>query len=191
MEKRKEAFTRRECKIDLKGELKHEVNKFFFIYFFYALIFSCVDILIYALGYCTLALLLIIPAAIPLICKMCYVIYRLNMINKCEFSIVEDKVVNIGINENSKDWSLHFAPRFAWSMDPRYENALYFSGYGRYTVARRPHYMWSDLFYGMGSHDLAGVMSSCGDEFYLVVFNKNKQKPVIVYNKRFFDFKEN
>ena len=65
---------------------------------------------------------------------------------------------------------------------------LCFYTHATYTLPLK-NYLWSDNC--CMSDERIYELSDCGDGFYLVVFNKNKQKPLLVYNKRFFEFKEN
>lgn len=56
-------------------------------------------------------------------------------------------------------------------------DAFYFSYYGRYAAVTLEE---KTLF----------ELSECGEEFYLVVYNNRKEKPVAIYNSKLYERKE-
>ena len=165
----KNNLTRKGCKIELKKLSKANLVQDLVILAVLLLIFAPLFILsIYLAKY-----ILILGIALALICAIFPVLFIgkiirdvifLRTVEQDGFSIVKDTVSRISRDEISKSYS-----------EGRYTvNVIYFAKYGRCVApkVRTPF-------------DLSGV----GDEFYLVILNKNK-KIIFAYNLAMYECKE-
>ena len=165
----KTILTRQSCKIELKRLSKANLVHDLVILAILLLIFVPLFILsIYLTKY-----ILILGIAFALICMISPVlfIYKtirdvtfLRTVDQDGFSIVKDTVSRISRDEIPK----------SYSEGRRTVNVIYFAKYGRCVApkVRTPF-------------DLSGV----GDEFYLVILNKNK-KIIFAYNLAMYECKE-
>ena len=165
----KNHLTRKGCKIELKRLSKANLVQDLVILAILLLIFVPLFILsIYLAKY-----ILILGIAFALICMIFPVllIYKIicavmfsRTVDQNGFSIVKDTVSRISRDEIPK----------SYSEGRRTVNVIYFAKYGRCVApkVRTPF-------------DLSGV----GDEFYLVILNKNK-KIIFAYNLAMYECKE-
>ena len=165
----KNILTREGCKIELKKLSKANLVQDLVILAVLLLIFVPLFILsIYLAKY-----ILILGIAFALICTIFPVllIYKIicavmfsRTVDQNGFSIVKDTVSRISRDEIPK----------SYSEGRRTVNVIYFAKYGRCVApkVRTPF-------------DLSGV----GDEFYLVILNKNK-KIIFAYNLAMYECKE-
>ena len=165
----KTILTRQSCKIELKKLSKANLVQALVILAVLLLIFVPLFILsIYLAKY-----ILILGIAFALICMIFPVllIYKIicavmfsRTVDQNGFSIVKDTVSRISRDEIPK----------SYSEGRRTVNVIYFAKYGRCVApkVRTPF-------------DLSGV----GDEFYLVILNKNK-KIIFAYNLAMYECKE-
>lgn len=165
----KTILTRQSCKIELKRLSKANLVQDLVILAILLLIFVPLFILsIYLTKY-----ILILGIAFALICMISPVLFIYKIIRDVMFSrtveqdgfsIVKDTVSRISRDEIPK----------SYSEGRRTVNVIYFAKYGRCVApkVRTPF-------------DLSGV----GDEFYLVILNKNK-KIIFAYNLAMYECKE-
>ena len=165
----KTILTRQSCKIELKRLSKANLVQDLVILAILLLIFVPLFILsIYLAKY-----ILILGIASALICMIFPVLFIYKIIcavmfsrtvEQDGFSIVKDTVSRISRDEIPK----------SYSEGRRTVNVIYFAKYGRCVApkVRTPF-------------DLSGV----GDEFYLVILNKNK-KIIFAYNLAMYECKE-
>ena len=165
----KTILTRQSCKIELKKLSKANLVQDLVILAILLLIFVPLFILsIYLAKY-----ILILGIAFALICMIFPVLFIYKIIRDVMFSrtveqdgfsIVKDTVSRISRDEIPK----------SYSEGRRTVNVIYFAKYGRCVAPklRTPF-------------DLSGV----GDEFYLVILNKNK-KIIFAYNLAMYECKE-
>ena len=165
----KNNLTREGCKIELKKLSKANLVQDSVILAVLLLIFVPLFILsIYLAKY-----ILILGIAFALICMIFPVLFIYKIIcavmfsrtvEQDGFSIVKDTVSRISRDELAK----------SYSEGPHTVNVIYFAKYGRCVApkVRTPF-------------DLSGV----GDEFYLVILNKNK-KIIFAYNLAMYECKE-
>ena len=165
----KTILTRQSCKIELKKLSKANLVHDLVILAVLLLIFVPLFILsIYLAKY-----ILILGIAFALICMIFPVLFIYKIIcavmfsrtvDQNGFSIVKDTVSRISRDEIPK----------SYSEGRRTVNVIYFAKYGRCVApkVRTPF-------------DLSGV----GDEFYLVILNKNK-KIIFAYNLAMYECKE-
>ena len=165
----KTILTRQSCKIELKRLSKANLVHDLVILAVLLLIFVPLFILsIYLAKY-----ILILGIAVALICMISPVLFIYKIIRdvmfsrtveRDGFSIVKDTVSRISRDEIPK----------SYSEGSRTVNVIYFAKYGRCVApkVRTPF-------------DLSGV----GDEFYLVILNKNK-KIIFAYNLAMYECKE-
>ena len=165
----KNNLTREGCKIELKKLSKANLVQDLVILAVLLLIFVPLFILsIYLAKH-----ILILGIAFALICMISPVlfVYKIirdvmfsRMVDQNGFSIVKDTVSRISRDEIPK----------SYSEGRRTVNVIYFAKYGRCVApkVRTPF-------------DLSGV----GDEFYLVILNKNK-KLIFAYNLAMYECKE-
>ena len=120
----------------------------------------------------------VLPAAYLLFNLRHLLVYR-KRINAKAFFVAEAKLNNITELEIKRigDWL-----RGVWHFDRiryRYDrNVFYFSSYGRYVVPDR-NFTWSDQF-RMHDDGLKNY-SSCGDDFYLLVYTEGSRKGKVAY----------
>ena len=94
------------------------------------------------------------------------VVRNLKMIDNSDFTIAEDKLVHIAVNEYI----------FRWYVKPErsYYNAFYFATYDRYELSSR--------------NELMNV--SVGDMFYVVKFNRGDERIRLAYSQNIYKYKQ-
>lgn len=116
---------------------------------------------------CLFALVVLIAFA-GIICHLLRLKYS---IKHDAFKIVQDTLVDVGESRY------------------KYEKPMKFSRYGEFYPPRWKSYQWSES-YRMSDTGIRNT-ALVGDTFYLVIFDfDKKQKPVVVYNERLFEWNE-
>ena len=106
----------------------------------------------------------------PLVLEICVITdlcCRIYDLKKGNFTIVEDTLAQIVIGEAVK--------RF-WHKHTHYYDVFYFKYSGRYVISEPRKKLLE--------------FSSEGDKFYIVVFNRKKQEPLLVYHANIYEWKE-
>lgn len=186
LKEEKQIITREKVRSELKRIVKGDLISAAFFWFLLISVNAILSLILYLVGTYLLEELPVVPTILSLLRWVTWlipVVYPIGklyksclyfqMINNDDFSIVEDELVRTVKDEfNVK----HFFTTVV-DADTRlissYENAFYFDRYGRVVVGKK-------MF------DYA----DCGDTFYLVVTNK-KDLPVLVYNAKMYEYKEN
>lgn len=183
---KKETLTITNCKRDLLHQLKLELIGRCIITMGMILFCGLLSLLLSVLGsssdwsvtgwaYCAVW---VIPAAYLLFNLRHLLVYR-KRIHAEAFSVSEAKLNNMTELEIKRigDWL-----RGVWhfrGLQYRYDhNVFYFSSYGRYVVPDM-NFTWSGLF-RMNDDGLKNY-SSCGDDFYLLVYTEGSRKGKVAY----------
>ncbi|MBQ7821561.1 MAG: hypothetical protein IJ391_04695 [Clostridia bacterium] len=149
-----------------------------FLHFIYLLAFvAAVDLLIFFASRNGRVpwVIFAVPVLIPVFFLqrgICRSLSEMYIIKKGDFSIVSAVLSDIGELEAKK--SIYFINKLI--AKAKRVDVLYYSPYKRYIV--------SDCEKELLKY------SAPGDTFYIVVFNNNKNIPVVVYNARAFNFTE-
>lgn len=121
-----------------------------------------------------------------LICLRCTVAKQRSMAKKGEFVIVQERLTVAG---NAARFKGRVREKFDFFDWHKREVLFRFSGYGDYYLPNMKQYKWSER-YAMSVEGMLNT-SIIGDTFYLVIFKNDKKKtPVMIYNTKFFEYKE-
>lgn len=103
------------------------------------------------------------------VCRIRKLYLRARSIEKGNFSIVKDELVRIVEDEFNK--GNYFSN--GGSLGRAYEHVFYFDHYGRFVIDRDKT-----------------LLANCGEVFYLVVYNDQKDIPILIYNTKMYEYKD-
>ncbi len=176
---KKEILTKGKCKIDLT-DLNRNKLILLPISLPLAVLTGMFSVLIYNLTKSTLFtwLVWLVPVSF-LLWYVCSFLFTRNMIQTEAFTVTQDELLYIDRVRHRS--TRRYGPRYY------YVEVLHFSSFGIFE-SPSPIYSWSETM-KMGAERLIETSSS-GDTFYVVTYNRGKRKPMMVYNTRLFEWKE-
>lgn len=178
----KDILTKEQCIKDLMGPKRLFPTVLLFP-LLYALLGGFEYLVLRLNSWVTLVDTVLIGVCVIILTVLFYKILRdRRRLKKGRIRIVQDTLTR---SVRDEFYTLPIPQRFESGL----RDLLIFSKYGKYFIMRTQYYKWSK----QNAMRAGGVYNTSlvGDTFYLVIYTDDKkEKPVMVYNTKFFELKE-